>query len=94
MRICTWIGRRPANAAPIATPVIASSESGVPKTRSASVFLDQTARRALNGFRVVDVEPEDDHGLVAFHFLVGRLADGVDVTQRPFEIGVARGRSL
>ena len=34
IRICTWTGRSPAIAAPIATPVIASSESGVLKTRS------------------------------------------------------------
>src|SRR5258708_6389187 len=34
MRIWTWIGRNPARAMPTATPVMASSESGVPKTRS------------------------------------------------------------
>ncbi len=34
MRIWTWTGRIPAIAAPIATPVIASSESGVVNTRS------------------------------------------------------------
>ena len=34
MRIWTWTGRMPAIAAPIATPVMASSDSGVPNTRS------------------------------------------------------------
>ena len=38
MRICTWIGRMPAIAAPIATPVIASSDSGVVNTRPAPNF--------------------------------------------------------
>ncbi|OGK81944.1 MAG: hypothetical protein A2X52_17115 [Candidatus Rokubacteria bacterium GWC2_70_16] len=35
IRICTWMGRSPASAAPMATPVIPSSQSGVLKTRSA-----------------------------------------------------------
>src|SRR5438105_369266 len=38
MRMWTWIGRNPASAMPIAAPVIASSDSGVPKTRSGPYF--------------------------------------------------------
>src|SRR5258706_6535519 len=38
MRIWTWIGRNPASAMPTAAPVIASSERGVPKTRSDPYF--------------------------------------------------------
>ncbi len=38
MRMWTWIGRSPARAMPMAAPVIASSDSGVPKTRSAPYF--------------------------------------------------------
>ena len=34
MRMWTWIGRSPASAIPMAAPVIASSDRGVPKTRS------------------------------------------------------------
>ncbi len=34
MRMWTWIGRRPASAMPTAAPVMASSDRGVPKTRS------------------------------------------------------------
>lgn len=34
MRMWTWIGRIPAMAAPMATPVIASSDKGVVKMRS------------------------------------------------------------
>src|SRR5260370_24094767 len=37
-RMCTWIGRKPAMAAPIATPVIASSDSGVSNTRPGPNF--------------------------------------------------------
>jgi hypothetical protein len=34
IRMWVWIGRRPASAAPMATPVMPSSASGVSKTRS------------------------------------------------------------
>jgi hypothetical protein len=34
MRMCVWIGRNPASAMPIATPVIPSSDNGVSMIRS------------------------------------------------------------
>ena len=83
MRMWTWIGRSPARAMPMATPVMASSDSGVPKTRSGPYFSSQAARRALDGLGIVHVETEDDHRRVAGHLLVGRLADGLDVGERP-----------
>ncbi len=48
-----------------------------------TVFVSETARRAENGFRVVDVQAEKQHVLVARHLLVGRLTDGVDESQMP-----------
>ena len=83
MRMWTWIGRRPARAMPTAAPVMASSDSGVPKTRSGPYFSSQAAGRPLDGLGVVHVQAEQDHGRVAGHLLVGRLADGLDVGQRP-----------
>ena len=65
MRMWTWIGRSPARAMPMATPVMASSDSGVPKTRSGPYFSDQAARRPLDRLGVVHVQAEQHHGRVA-----------------------------
>ena len=39
IRMWTWMGRYPAMAMPIATPVMASSDSGVSKQRAGPNFL-------------------------------------------------------
>ena len=57
-----------------------------------AVLLDQAARRALDRLGVVHVQAEEDDGRVAGHLLVGRLADGLDVGQRPLAGGRRGGR--
>ena len=47
-------------------------------------LLQQPAGRALDGFRIVDVEAEDEHVLVARHLLLGSFAHGIDERKRSF----------
>ena len=89
MRMWTWIGRSPANAMPIAAPVMASSDSGVPKTRSGPYFSSEAERGALDRLGIVHVQAEQDDGGVARHFLVGRFAHGIDEGQVPLFDGTA-----
>ena len=86
MRMWTWIGRSPARAMPMAAPVMASSDSGVPKTRSGPYFCEQPLGRALDRLGVVHVQAEDDHGVVAGHLLLGGFADGIRVLQSALHV--------
>ncbi len=71
--MCTWTGRIPAIAAPIATPVIASSDNGVVKTRSAPKR-STNPRVDLDPLMVVDVEAKQ-HDPRAHHLLLEGLAE-------------------
>ncbi len=76
MRMCTWIGRSPARAMPMAAPVMASSERGVPKTRSGPYLASSPLHGALNSLGIVHIQAEENDGIVTRHFLIRRLAQG------------------
>ena len=42
-------------------------------------FFDQSLRGALKGLGIIHVQTEEDHGRIAFHFLMARFADGLSV---------------
>ena len=70
MRMCTWIGRRPAIAAPIADarswrlPTAACRRPARRRTRSSRPRVEPWMR-----FVVVDIQAEDEHARVALHLL-------------------------
>ena len=53
------------------------------KDALASIALDQVPRRAEDRLRIIHVQAEEQHALVARHLLVGRLANRVDEGERP-----------
>ena len=73
-------GRMPFIAAPVETPIIPSSDSGVSKTRDRAEPRLQALRRAEHGGRVVDALAQHEHVRIVLERERQRFVDRLDVT--------------